>query len=289
VQRGDVDEGRTYTNLRASFTHVDQNGDNIWQASEPIYLDLDRDGRASIGDLRIHPEPTLLKPGAPGLVYTLKPLELWPCYVDDDTGGSWTQGEPVYLQTAPCGYVQPGDRRLWDTLQGPPGSTVREADRDHLNPTTPFPEQMIRHTASGILFDFDGSGTKTQGEPHATTAGLQRIQTTDNDPTTPTTLRWAFLDLDNNDRLDPGDVVYLTFHQSDHPHPGDVRLGAFLGHAFGSIVEADDLDATEPSLPPAPQGPEDGEVDNDMRKTPGVAFACAFAATAAIVMFLRRP
>jgi hypothetical protein len=102
----DADIGSIVKKLK----YQDANNNGTWDFGEPIYEDLDDNGQVNQGDIRVLEgggfaagAKRLVTQGDPDvgkkLELQLKGKEQFG-YVDDDKDGTWTEGDPIYIESA---------------------------------------------------------------------------------------------------------------------------------------------------------------------------------------------
>ena len=260
---GDVDDPNELEAVGPdTFTHLDGDSDGIVDPGEPVYLTRDSQ-RVQVTDIRITETPL----GLPGTFVrshdndkndAVTPLEASIAYFDEDGTGSFTAGDPVYLDLdAPGnGRVSLGDV----VLAGAYAGHVVESHFPSFGLTlTPLTATVLTwdvndddgwDTGDRIYLDVDGNEQVTVpdvrlGNPRDDRFGSY-VQPAEADATpelttanVPTSFLW--LDNDANERPDPGEPVYLS-SSGTRIVGAAIRLAEPMVGELGSTVASGDAD-----------------------------------------------
>ncbi|HEV8360700.1 MAG TPA: hypothetical protein VGR28_09630 [Candidatus Thermoplasmatota archaeon] len=190
------------------------------------------------------------------------------CFVDDDGSADYSPGEAVYATTASCaGSVMGNDLRLTPAGGQPAGTQVRASHADFGNPYSDPGASIEVYDADGdgaysagdhVYGDMDGGGDAVAvGDIRLTRVGAFAAGSAvaagnpdlnnafSGSPPELAVTAWDFLDADGDGAWTRGDVAYAEGDADDnYASAVDLRLGSFLGVAFGAQVAVGDVDTT---------------------------------------------
>lgn len=255
VQVGERDEGLTTVPIAdPRWDFVDRDGNARWSKADGLYVDKDRNGFLTPGDLQLVSTLQVTPLGTPGMSYPFLATPARVCYVDDDGSADHRDGEPVFLvQDGRCDVVRPGDLRMVPMRHVSAGTVVREADVEfgmllsELGAAAGAPAV----SQGAVVLDLDGSKTLTQGDVW-TAKGIKTVdEASASGAALITSGTWGVLDLDASGGPSNGDAFYADLDGDGRVSLGDARLTALFGQPFGSIVSDGDPDAVA-ALPGVP-------------------------------------
>lgn len=159
-------------------------------------------------------------------------------FLDGNRDAILDPGEPVYLDVDGQGTITVGDVRLTPYLRYAAGETVnftnRDFDADIGTPLNPVNGWFGRDNGGLWYVDVDGTHTVTAGDLRLSRTGSpERVGAQDPavgtpleavQATKPMSGRVAWLDLNGNKRIDPGESLYLDLSGSRQVEAGDLRI-----------------------------------------------------------------
>jgi hypothetical protein len=124
VTTGDGDVTFLLTAFPATDLYVDADGFGTYSLGEVVYRDVDGSVTVSGGDIRLtafgaFPAGSVVQAGDPDVFAVLVPFAASDGFVDLDSSGNYSVGEPIYRDaSAPLGSVSVGDFRLTQGFGG---------------------------------------------------------------------------------------------------------------------------------------------------------------------------
>jgi hypothetical protein len=124
VTTGDGDVTFLLTAFPATDLYVDADFSGTYSLGEVVYRDVDGSGTVSGGDIRLtafgaFPAGSVVQAGDPDVFAGLVPFAASDGFVDVDSSGNYSVGEPIYRDaSAPLGSVSVGDFRMTQGFGG---------------------------------------------------------------------------------------------------------------------------------------------------------------------------